>query len=76
MNILIDHSLKGVILDFKLFWPQLKKGGYLLFHDICVKGRKPEGLYGVWQFWELFKKHANFIEINFTGSGLGIAQKK
>jgi len=71
-----DHSLKGIILDFKLFWPKLNKNGYMLFHDVCVKGIKPEGVYGVWKFWELLKKRVSGIEISFLGSGLGIIQKK
>ena len=71
-----DHSLKGVILDFKLFWPKLAKNGFMLFHDICVKEVKPEGVYGVWKFWEIVKMKFSSIEISFIGSGLGILQKK
>jgi predicted O-methyltransferase YrrM len=71
-----DHSLSGVILDFKLFWPMLEKNGYIVFHDICVKGYKPEGLYGVWKFWEMASKKLKSISIEFIGSGLGIIQKK
>ena len=71
-----DHSLKGVILDFKLFWPKLNKRGFMAFHDICVKEVKPEGIYGVWKFWELIQKKMKGISVNFLGSGLGIIQKK
>jgi predicted O-methyltransferase YrrM len=70
-----DHSLKGVILDFKLFWPMLRKGGFISFHDICVKENKPEGVYGVWKFWSKVKKSLGGIEFNFTNSGLGLIQK-
>lgn len=70
-----DHSLKGVILDFKLFWPMLNSGGIMAFHDISVKEVKPEGIYGVWKFWERLKKSLGGLEINFIGSGLGIVQK-
>lgn len=71
-----DHSLKGVILDFKLFWPMLNRGGFMSFHDICVKEPKPEGTYGVWKFWQILSNKVNGIEINFIGSGLGLVQKK
>ncbi len=71
-----DHSLKGVILDFKLFWPRLIKGGYMSFHDISVKEIKPEGVYGVWKFWERLSSKFGSIEVPFVGSGLGLVQKK
>lgn len=70
-----DHSFKGVCLDFKLFWLKLKKGGFMLFHDICVKGVKPEGEYGVWKLWQKLEERLGGIKINFPGSGLGIIQK-
>lgn len=70
-----DHSYEGVSLDYKLFWPKLKKGGYMVFHDICVKGKKPEGIYGVWKLWKELKQKYGGIEINYSNSGLGIIQK-
>jgi predicted O-methyltransferase YrrM len=70
-----DHSFKGVALDFKLFLPRLTKGGYMIFHDICVKEKKPEGNYGVWKLWEKLEKQFKGIKINYPGSGLGIIQK-
>ena len=70
-----DHSLKGVILDFELFFLMLKKGGLMAFHDVCVKGIKPEGEYGVWKLWNELEKRFKGIKINFIGSGLGLIQK-
>ncbi|MBU0974831.1 class I SAM-dependent methyltransferase [Patescibacteria group bacterium] len=70
-----DHSLKGVTSDFKLFWPKLNRNGYLVFHDICVKEDKPEGVYGVWKLWKKLEKEFKGIKINYLGSGLGIIQK-
>lgn len=70
-----DHSFKGVVLDFKLFWPSLNKNGYFSFHDICVKEDKPEGQYGVWKLWEKLGKEFKGMKINYLGSGLGIIQK-
>ena len=70
-----DHSFKGVSLDFKLFFPKLLKNGYLVFHDVCVKGKKPEGEYGVWKLWNKLEKKFAGIKINHLGSGLGVMQK-
>jgi hypothetical protein len=70
-----DHSYKGAILDFNLFFPMLEKNGYMLFHDICVKGMKPEGEYGVWKLWHQLEKKFKCIKINHVGSGLGLIQK-
>jgi len=70
-----DHSFQGVVLDFKLFMPMLNKGGYMVFHDICVKGKKLEGEYGVWKLWRTLEKELKVIKIDHLGSGLGIIQK-
>jgi len=70
-----DHSFKGASLDFKLFFPMLAKGGYVVFHDICVKENKPEGQYGVWKLWEKLEQKYKGIEIDYLWSGLGIIQK-
>jgi len=70
-----DHSFKGAALDFKLFFPRIVKDGYLVFHDVCVKENKPEGVYGVWKLWEKLEKEFKGIKINYLGSGLGIIQK-
>lgn len=70
-----DHSFKGVSLDFKLFFPMLVKGGYVVFHDVCVNETKPEGEYGVWKFWNKLEKKFKGIKIHYLGSGLGIIQK-
>lgn len=69
-----DHSYKGVSLDHKLFWPRLRKYGFMLFHDVCIQEKLPEGQYGVYKLWrEISNKHS-FI-IPFEGSGLGVVQK-
>src|SRR5690606_6445193 len=47
-----DHSYQGVTFDFKAFWPKLKKNGFLLLHDVCVKGALPEGEYGVHRLFD------------------------
>jgi len=47
-----DHSYKGVVTDYKLFWPRLTKGGFMAFHDVVVKNDSTLPPYGVWQFWK------------------------
>ncbi len=69
-----NHSYKGVTKDYDLFWPQLNKGGFMVFHDISVEGRKNEGQYGVRRLWKKISKH-NAISFEFAKSGLGILQK-
>lgn len=71
-----DHTYTGVKTDYQLFWPKLKKNGFMLFHDILGKGDKYGLKFGVTQFWdELPRGHK--ISINFPKeSGLGILQKK
>jgi hypothetical protein len=70
-----DHSFEGVTLDYKLFWPKLKTGGFMVFHDIVAKGYLDKGLFGVWKLWRnLNSKHT--IQFSFPKtSGLGIIQK-
>lgn len=69
-----DHSYEGVALDYKLFWPRLKKEGFMAFHDISITEPKPEGIYGVNRLWgEISKKDS--VKLSFEGSGLGIIQK-
>lgn len=70
-----DHSSKGVQTDYKLFWPRLKKNGFMVFHDVSVKQTKELGKFGVWKLWNrIGKKHA--IVFPFPkNSGLGLLQK-
>lgn len=70
-----DHSYNGVLRDYKLFWPRLKKDGFMGFHDVSVKGKLPEGEYGVHKLWNSIAKK-NSIIFPFSGSGLGIIQKQ
>ena len=70
-----DHSYKGVVDDCIYFLPRLSKGGYLSFHDISVKGKRPDGIYGVWKVWSKLISDFKGIEIQYVGSGLGIIQK-
>lgn len=71
-----DHSYSGVKFDYESFWPNLNKNGYMLFHDICVKGNLPEGEYGVWKLFDEISQKNSHININYKKSGLGIIQKQ
>jgi hypothetical protein len=70
-----DHSYKGVTRDYDLFWPTLRSGGFMSFHDVSIKGTKTEGEYGVWKLWKKISKK-NALTFDYLGSGLGIIQKK
>ena len=70
-----DHSYDGVKLDYKLFWPKLDRGGFILFHDVSAHGYLDKGLFGVWKFWtEMQEKHTILFPFP-KESGLGIIQK-
>lgn len=69
-----DHSYAGVNNDYTTFFPRLKRGGFMAFHDIYTQNLG--GLeYGVGTFWkELCKKHTWKVE--YDGKcGLGVIQK-
>jgi len=72
-----DHSYKGALRDFKLFWPRLKNDGYFCLHDIHFK-RIEEGLpFEHWKLWnQLVKKLPYKFELSNNYSGLGFIQKK
>jgi len=69
-----DHSYRGVLGDYQLFWPRLREGGFMAFHDINIKKTLAEGKYGVYKLWKSIKNKSAF-EFKFVGSGLGIIQK-
>ena len=70
-----DHSYQGVKLDWQRFWPQLRKGGLIAFHDIYI--RELGGLkYGVRKLWRELKAEKRYNMMEFPGDcGLGIMQK-
>lgn len=70
-----DHSYYGVKKDYKLFWKKLDNNGFLVFHDIIVKGYIDKGKFGVWKLWKELKQTQK-IQFHFPKqSGLGIIQK-
>lgn len=70
-----DHSYKGAKQDFKRFWPSLKPGGMLSFHDIYTDLGDKNFKYGVNKFWNELKEDGYNI-MEFSGTcGLGVVQK-
>jgi hypothetical protein len=71
-----DHSYEGVKTDYKLFWPMLKKGGFMAFHDTDNKGVHGSLYYDVNRFCkEFIYPKGNFLHFPNPSSGLVIVQK-
>ncbi len=72
-----DHSYKGVKTDYKLFWPMLKKGGFMSFHDTDNGGMHGDIHYGVTRFCkEFIYPNKRYFHFPNPESGLVIVQKK
>ena len=64
------HTYEAVSQDFENWYPKVKPGGVVLFHDVFARVKD----FGVWKFWEeLAPKHDSF-EFKH-GFGLGVLQK-
>lgn len=70
-----DHSYKGVKTDYNLFWPNLDRYGFMIFHDVIAQGWLDRGKFGVSRFWKSLSKHKKVIFPFPKDSGLGILQK-
>ena len=68
-----DHSYGGVKLDFELFWPRVKKNGFLAIHDIGSPD-KDGNIYGTRKFWKEIRKIYSVIQFP-EDPGVGIIQK-
>ncbi len=65
------HTYDAVAEDFTTWYPKVKPGGIILFHDI--KARMKD--FGVWRFWdELMDEHEQAFEFRH-GFGLGVLRK-
>ena len=66
-----DHSYQGVMKDFEMYAPLVRKGGVITFHDAIYHADKTEE---VDIFWNEVKTKYPFVEIkvgeNSTGIGL------
>lgn len=55
-----DHTYEGVKKDFEMYFPLIRKGGMIAFHDICST---PEGDVGVPRFWSEIKGRYTHVEL-------------
>lgn len=70
-----DHSYRGAKKDWRLFWPRLRKGGLMAFHDITVRRTPSLGEFGVWRLWEELPQQYKITFPFPSSSGLGFIQK-
>lgn len=64
------HTYEAVREDFDNWYPKVRPGGIILFHDIEARMKD----YGVWKFWEeLQTEHETFHFLH--GFGLGVLRK-
>ncbi len=64
------HTYEAVRRDFEDWYPKLRPGGIMLFHDIAARIKD----FGVWRFWgELEAEHQTFRFDH--GFGLGVLRK-
>ena len=71
-----DHTYDGVKKDFEMYFPLVKDGGVIAFHDIAL--HPPEKNCNVRKFWEKIKKEDSeeFIENqNQKWAGIGVYRK-
>lgn len=63
------HTYESVKEDFEIWLPKIKKGGFILIHDVVVKNTG----FGTWKLWEELQRE--FPTFTFqSGWGLGVLQ--
>ena len=68
-----DHSYDGVVTDWKLYSPLVKKGGVVVFHDVVYTSPDPLAPVEVRQFWQEIRGKYTWVEIHSTNStGMGV----
>lgn len=72
-----DHTCGGVKLDWDMYSPMVRKGGIIVFHDICHHPNMPE--VQVDKFWKRVKKGKKVVEYIDSGNlgwgGIGVITK-
>ena len=68
------HTYEGVSGDFATWFPKVRSGGVILFHDICVRSSEDHPDFGVWKLWEELKAQHRTFEFPHA-YGLGILIK-
>ena len=65
------HTYEAVSHDFRAWFPKVKRGGIVLFHDIAVRHSD----FGVWRFWdELCSEFPETFSFHHS-YGLGVLRK-
>ncbi len=64
------HTYEAVQEDFTNWYPKVKPGGVILFHDIEARMKD----YGVWKFWEELAPQYESFQFQH-GFGLGVLRK-
>ena len=65
------HTYEAVKEDFTNWYPKVKPGGIVLFHDVMAKIKD----FGAWRFFEeLEQEHDEIFKFNH-GFGLGVLRK-
>jgi len=62
------HAYEACKHDYETWLPKVKKGGVILFHDICVRHDD----FGVWKLWEEIKSVFSHTLSFSYGNGLGV----
>ena len=70
-----DHSYEGAIKDIRLFWPRLKKDGFICLHDIHLKKTYGKVKIEYWKAWRDLSPMPFKFELSNHFSGLGFIQK-
>lgn len=64
------HTYDAVSEDFKNWYPKIKPGGIILFHDVQARVQD----FGAWKFWDEIRVNHETFTFNH-GFGLGVLRK-
>lgn len=67
-----DHSAQGVLQDYNLYAPLVRKGGVIVFHDVVYTSTDPNSPVMVKPLWKGLKENYPFIELKVGKNSTGI----
>ncbi len=70
-----DHSYKGALVNFRLFWSRLNKEGYVCLHDIHFDRTTGGVVFEHGKVWKKLHSMPFKFELSNHYSGLGFVQK-